>query len=150
MRRRLLYLVHFTVCHLDDTVGEVFETHIVSDHDHSDLFSHVEVDQNLHDNISASCVQVTSRLIQKQNFRLICDGASNCDSLLLTTRQLVREVVHAFAETDVLQKLTRTITNFLTRELTLKLHGKLHILESSEGANQVESLEDESKLVETN
>ena len=48
--------VHLTISHLDYTMGESFETNIVSYHDHCDSLSHVKIDQNLHYNVGASSV----------------------------------------------------------------------------------------------
>ena len=88
-------LVNLTVGHFDDSVSECLESDIVSNHDHCDLLSHVEIDQNFHDNICATSVQITSRFVKKENLGLVGDGSRNGDSLLLATRELVREVVHS-------------------------------------------------------
>jgi hypothetical protein len=43
----------------------------VSDHDHGDLLLLIEIDQNLHNDISRSSVKVTSWLIKQQDFGLV-------------------------------------------------------------------------------
>ena len=83
-------------------MGEVFKSDIVRHHDHGDLLSHVEVDEDLHDNVCAASIQITCWLIKEQNLGLVRDGASNSHSLLLTTGQLVREMIHSLFEADIL------------------------------------------------
>ena len=131
-------------------MGEVFESNIVRHHDHGDLLSHVEVDENLHDNVCAACIQITCWLIKKQNLGLVRNGTSNCHSLLLTTRQLVREMVHSLFQAYILQELASSIADFLSGKFALELHRKFNVFECCERANQVEGLENESELVETN
>ena len=107
-------LVNLTVGHFDDSVSECLESDIVSNHDHCDLLSHVEIDQNFHDNICATCVQITSRFIEEENLGLVGDGSRNGDSLLLATRELVREVVHSLFKTDILKQLSGSVANLLS------------------------------------
>ena len=82
--RSCLNLVDFAIGHFNDTISEVLQTLVVSNHDHRDLLTHVQVNQNLHHDIGAPSVQVTSRLVKKQNFRLVGNRARNSNSLLLT------------------------------------------------------------------
>ena len=107
-------LVDFAVCHFDDTVGESLEADVVRHHDHCDLFAHVQVDQNLHDDVSAAGVQITRRLVEQQDLGLVGNGSSDGDSLLLTTGKLIGEVVHALLEAHILQKLPCSVADLLT------------------------------------
>ena len=147
---RYLDLVHFAIGHFDDTMGEIFESDIVCHHDHGDLLPHVEVDEDLHDNVCAACIQITCWLIEEQNLGLVRDGASNSHSLLLTTGQLVREVIHSLFEADVLQELAGSVADLLSGKFSLELHRKLNVFERGERTNQVKGLENEAELVETN
>ena len=113
-------------------MGEVFESNIVRHHDHGDLLSHVEVDEDLHDNVCAASIQITCWLIKEQNLGLVRDGASNSHSLLLTTGQLVREMIHSLFEADILKELASSIADFLSGKFALELHGKFNVFESSE------------------
>ena len=131
-------------------MGEVFESNIVRHHDHGDLLSHVEVDKDLHDNVCAASIQITCWLIEKQNLGLVRDRASNSHSLLLTTRQLVREMIHSLFEADILKELAGSIADLLSGKFALELHGKFNVFERGERTNQVEGLENEAELVETN
>ena len=131
-------------------MGEVFESNIVRHHDHGDLLSHVEVDKDLHDNVCAASIQITCWLIEKQNLGLVRDRASDSHSLLLTTRQLVREMIHSLFEADILKELAGSIADLLSGKFALELHGKFNVFERGERTNQVEGLENEAELVETN
>ena len=130
-------------------MGEVFESNIVRHHDHGDLLSHVEVDKDLHDNVCAASIQITCWLIEKQNLGLVRDRASDSHSLLLTTRQLVREMIHSLFEADILKELASSIADLLSGKFALELHGKFNIFKSGERTDQVEGLENEAELVET-
>ena len=90
-----LNFVDFAVGHSDDSVSEVLQAHVVSDHDHGDLLPHVQVDQDLHHDVSAARVQVSCGLVEQQNLGFVCDRARNSDTLLLSTGQLVWEVIHS-------------------------------------------------------
>jgi hypothetical protein len=95
--------VHLAIDHSDHTVCETFKNNIVSYHNHSNALFNVQVDQNLHHDICGAGVEVSCRLIEKQNFRLICNGTCNCYSLLLTSGKLIWKVVHASFETNIRQ-----------------------------------------------
>ena len=127
---------------------EVFESDIVRHHDHGDPLPHVEVDEDLHDNVCAACIQITCRLVEEQNLGLVRDGASNSHSLLLTTGQLVREMIHSLFEADILQELAGSVPDFLSGKFALELHWKFNVFERGERTNQVEGLENEAELVE--
>ena len=81
-----LDFVDLSISHSHNSVSKGFETDIVSYHNHSNLFFHVQVDKNFHDDISTARVQIASGLIEKQNLGLVGNGTSNCNTLLLTTR----------------------------------------------------------------
>ena len=93
---------------------ECLEANIVRDHDHCNLLSHVEIDEDLHDDVSAASVQITSRFVKEKNLGLVRNGAGNSYSLLLSTGQLVGEVVHSLLQTDILEKLPRSVTNLFS------------------------------------
>ena len=131
-------------------MGELLEDDIVSHHNHCDLFAHIKIDENFHNNVRATSIEITSRFIKEKNFGLVRDGTGNSHSLLLTTRQLVGEVIHSLLQTDVLEKLPRSVSNLFSGEFTLELHWQLNVLQSCERANEVKGLENESQFVESN
>ena len=148
--RDSLDLVDLSVSHLNNTVCKCFKTDVVRHHDHGNLLAHVQVNQDLHHNISASCVQVTRWLVEEEDLGLVGNRAGNRHTLLFATRELVGEMVHTLLETHVLQQLSGPLADLFTRELSLELHGKLNVFEGSKGADQVECLEDEAELVQSN
>ena len=69
--RGCLDFVHLTVGHTHHTMGKCFETNVVSHHNHGDLFLHVEVDEDFHDNVSAAGIEITCWLIEEQDLWLV-------------------------------------------------------------------------------
>jgi len=108
-----LDLVDLTISHSYNSVGKCLQADIVCHHDHCNLFLHVQVDQNLHHNVSAASVQISCGLIKKENFWLVRNRACNSDTLLFTTRKLVREVIHSLLEADILQEAASPLSNLL-------------------------------------
>lgn len=107
-------LVDFTICHLNDTVSESFETNIVRHHDHSDLLAHVKIDEDFHDDVSTARVQITRGFIEQQNLRFVSNRARNCHSLLFATGKHIWEMIHSLFEADVLKELTSPVSDFFS------------------------------------
>ena len=140
---------NLSIAHLDDSIGEVFESLIVSNHNHGDLVLDVQVNQNLHDNICGFGIEITGWLIEEENRRVVTDRPSDCHTLLLTTGEHVWEMVKTFAEAYVLEELRCSLPDFFSVQLTSKLHWELNVLKSSQRPNQVESLENETQFVKS-
>lgn len=96
-----LDFAHFPVGHADDAVGEGFQRDVMGHHDHRDLLVDVQVYQNLHHDVRAARVQVPGRLVEQEDRRVVRDGTRDGDTLLLTARELVREVVETAAQPDL-------------------------------------------------
>ena len=95
--------VNLTIGHFDHTMSKSLQSNIMSDHDHRDFLPHIQVDQDLHDDVSATRVQITSRFIEEQDLGLVRDRAGNRDTLLLTAGKLVGEVIHSLLQADILE-----------------------------------------------
>ena len=67
----LLDLVNLTIGHAHNSVCERLEADVVCYHDHRDLLLLVQVNENFHDDVCASCVEITCRLIEEQDFGLV-------------------------------------------------------------------------------
>ena len=93
-----LDFAHLPVGHADDAVGEGLKRDIVRHHNHRDFLVDVQVDKNLHNYIGAAGVQVPGRLVEQEDGRVVRDGTRDGDALLLTARELVREVVETAAQ----------------------------------------------------
>ena len=66
-----LDLVNLAISHAHNSVCKRLEADIMCYHDHRDLLLLIQVDQNFHDDICASCVEITCWLIKKQDFGLV-------------------------------------------------------------------------------
>ena len=149
LRFNLFDLGDLAVGHADDAVGELLEGHIVRHHDHRDLLVQVQVHQDLHHNVSGARVEVTSGLVEKEDRGVVRDGSCYRHPLLLTTRQLVREVIEATAQADLLEECDCALADLLAGELAPELHGQLDVLQGCERADEVEGLEHEAQLVQS-
>ena len=95
-------------------------------------------------------VQVTGRLIGKQNPRLVGERPCKGHPLLLTTRELSRIVARTVPQSHPFQKRHRPRTNgvsILARSALSKLHGHHHVLESRQRGEEMEGLEYEPYVV---
>jgi len=72
-------------------------------HYHSDLLVQIQVDQDLHDDVRAPCVEVTSWLIKKKNRWIIRNGSRDRYTLLFTTRELIWEMIQTRPQSDILK-----------------------------------------------
>ena len=115
----LSYVCNLTVSHSNDLVRVILQANIVCHHYHSYALSITEVNQNLHDDVCASRVQVTGWLIKQENFWAVRNRSCYGNTLLLTSGELVREVVHSVFEVDVLQELDGPCSDLLSRQLSL-------------------------------
>jgi len=67
----LLDLVNLTIGHAHNSVCKRLESDIVSYHYHRDLLLLVQVNENFHDDVCASRVEITCWLIEEQDFGLV-------------------------------------------------------------------------------
>ena len=116
----------------------------MGDHDHRDLLMDVQVYQNLHHYIGTASVEVTGGLVQQKDRGVIRDGSRDGDTLLLSSGQLVREMVETAAQAHLFKEGNCTLTNLIPRKFTSQLHGQLHVLKGCQGSNEVKSLKDEA------
>ena len=85
------------IMHTNHTISNRCKRPVVSDDDNGSSFIASLVLENLQDLFSSIVIQGSCRFVTEENFRIFCDGASDSYPLLLTTRQLCREVVDAFS-----------------------------------------------------
>ena len=82
--------------------GHVF---VVGNHDDGSPVPSVQLQKNFHDFVSHGAVEVTCWFICQYDFRLSYNGPGNGYPLLLPTRKLRGEVLHAVAQSNLLQCL---------------------------------------------
>jgi hypothetical protein len=70
-------------------------------------------------------------------------GQMKVHSLLLSSRQFRRQVVHALLKTDFLEKVFPPLHYLVVLQSPENSHGQLDILLDSEGRQKIEGLEDE-------
>ena len=104
----------------------------------------VQVYQNLHHYVGAAGVEVTGGLIEQEDRGVIRDGSRDGDTLLLTTGQLVREMVETAAQAHLFKEGNSSLANLIPRKFTSQLHRQLHVLKGCQRANEVEGLKDEA------
>ena len=105
----------------------------------------MQLAQQLHDRFAALRIEIARRLVGEQNDRLARDRARHGDALLLSARELARQMfrpmrhAHAFERLgDALAALGRPHAAIGERQLDVLEHGEI--------ADQIEALEDEPDL----
>ncbi len=91
-------------------------------------------------------IEVTRRLVRENHARFANNGARNCDTLLLATRELLRHVIAARDDADFLQHGIDPLLAF-GRWHFLVQQGQFDVIEHGEFVDQVETLEDEADVV---
>src|SRR5690606_29659601 len=93
-------------------------------------------------------VQVTSRLIGKDQLRIIDYRTGNGNTLLLTTGKLLWEVITAVHNLNFLQYLFHAFLTFCGRDIGVDQR-KFHVFKYGQFIDQVETLEYKSNIVLT-
>ena len=86
-------------------------------------------------------VEVRGRLVGEEQRRVERERPRDRDPLLLTARQVAGTVVHAVAETDLLEQLGRARAPLRPRAPSPRAQRDLDVLERGEARHQVERLE---------
>jgi len=105
----------------------------------------VEVCQELHYFVTVGGVEVTGRFIGEDELGVIDDGAGNCDTLLLTTRELLWVVVTAVHDLHFIQYDFHALFSFRSFYTEVD-EGKLYVFEYGQLIDQVEALEYETDI----
>ena len=101
----------------------------------------VKVKQQIGDLLAGGGVQITGRLVGKQNGRLTGKGAGNGHPLLLAARQLLRIMTDTRLEADALKQLGRMLTGITTAGQLQRQH---HVFNRVEAVQQLKGLEHET------
>jgi hypothetical protein len=101
--------------------------------------------RQLHHRFAVFRVEVTGRFVRQQDRRLAGDGAGHGDALLLTARELRRQVLGAMRHADALERGVGALAALGRLHAAIDQR-QLDVLEHGEVANQVEALEDEPDL----
>ena len=63
----ILDLEDLSITHFDNACRKVLQTLVVCNHDHSNLMLNVQVDEDLHDDVSRLGIKIASGLIEQEN-----------------------------------------------------------------------------------
>src|SRR4051812_43685642 len=105
----------------------------------------VQLFEQIHYRFSVTGVQVTGRLVRQQNRRSACQGARDCDTLLLTSGELARQMFGPMAHAYALQGFGHELFS-LGRGHAAIGEWQLHVFVDGQVANKIETLENESDL----
>ena len=132
------------VADFNDAVGIGGDLRVVGDDDHGMTFG-VQFTQDAHDLLAALAVQCAGWLVGKDDFATVNECAGNTDALLLATGELVRPVVFAFTQTQLIQQgcaARASLFGFVTRVN----RGDFYVAHGIQIAEQVVALKNKAKI----
>lgn len=94
-----------TIKQVNGAICVLSETLVVRDHANRGA-PLVQFAEQMHYRFAVVRIEVTSRLVCKQDRRSARKGAGNCDALLLTTGQLARQMFCPMRHPDTLQRFS--------------------------------------------
>jgi hypothetical protein len=98
------FIDHPAVEQMDCAVGVKRVSRVVRDHANRCAFA-MQLPKKVHHGFAVSRIEVSSRLVRKQDGRLSAQGARDSNALLLTSGKLGRVVLHAMRHPDFLERL---------------------------------------------
>jgi hypothetical protein len=134
-------LVDRAVAHDEHAVGHVGDDHVVRDQDGGGAGFPVDAFDRLEHEHAGRAVERAGRLVAQEQVRPLGDRARNRDALLLTARQLRREVVQALAEPYQPQRLLGR------HRIGGELGDQRRVLERGEARDEVVELEYEADVL---
>jgi hypothetical protein len=102
-------------------------------------------EQQIHDLLARVRVEVASRFVRENRFRIVDESARDGDALLLTAGKFSGPMIHPFAETHALEQLAAAFSRFFCRH-TRHAGGQGNIFQRVEFGKQVVGLEHETNL----
>ena len=119
---------------------------VVRDHDDGAAVLLVQAVEQLHHLGTHLRVEVTRRLVGKDDVRVADDGTCDGDALALPAGKLRREMAHTVRQADLLQDRLRHASTLLGAGLAVK-ERQLDIVQDVQRVNQVERLENEAQTM---
>src|SRR6516164_7022159 len=130
--------------HDDHVVRSRGEISIVGDDDHGAVVVMCEIFQDpLHIGAGGG-IEVACRLISQDQQRIVGEGASDGNSLTLSTRKLPREFICITRQIEAAEKFDRARLDLRLRRAREPLHRQHHVLERREFRQQKVKLKDEA------
>src|SRR6185369_4540230 len=109
----------------------------------------VQLAQQLHYGFAVGRIEVSGRLVGKQNQRIARYGSRHGDALLLTARELTRKVLRAMGHSDALERIHHSLFAIGRFDATIG-ERQLDVLEDVQVADQIEALEYETDFPVSN
>jgi hypothetical protein len=136
---------HTAVVDRDDaTADEIDHLAVVGGHQHGRA-PVVDLKEQLHDAPRRVGVEVTGGLVREEDARPVHEGTGDRHALLLTTAQLVRELVELVLEADDPEDLLHLLAHMALAG-TGHLEGERHVLGDGAPLEQLVVLEDDAEL----
>ena len=129
-----------------DSIETLDHTYVVGDNNHRCFFLPAQLAEETHDDLAALRVQRSRRFVGQQDRRVVRKCTSNCNSLLLTARDLARIVVPAMGDLKVVEQFHGSLLCFLPANL-IEHENQLYIFENCEERDQVVGLEDHAHFL---
>ena len=101
--------------------------------------------EQLHDGVTVFRIEGGSRLVGEDDRRRRCDGARDCDALLLAPAQGSRIAAQAMVEAHIVKRRLRALFALRCRKAA-DIQAELHIVERGERGEQIVRLEDEPEM----
>lgn len=141
--RRGLGVGNTAIDHPERRVRGSDEPLIVRHDDDPGPFVARETAQQLHDIVACCCVEVRGRLVRKQKWGLIRQGAGNRDTLLFATGQVARVEVEAMGQPNSVKEIPSSVRGLWSFD-TGDVENDLDVLESAQRLEEIEGLEHEA------
>ena len=130
----------------DDTISSKSDLFIVRDHDHRLTEFAIRVAQKLHDLTAVVRIEVAGRLISEHDRRRIHERTTDRHALLLTARELARQMPFATMKRKTGQKRLEPLRVHLA---PIERNRQGHILDHIENRDQIIELIHESHFTAT-
>src|SRR5215813_2433086 len=108
------------VSKFDAAAGVARDINVVRNHEHG-VTGLMQFAENIDDDFFVGFVEITGGFVGKNEFRLINEGASDSDTLLLTTGEISWQMFEAVGETDTFEGL-RSLSFVSNRVEILREH----------------------------
>src|SRR5205085_3084971 len=129
---------------MNRAVGVARITRVVCDHADGRA-ALMQFAQQVHYRLAVFGVEVSGRLVREQDQRLTGHSASDGDALLLTARQLTRQMLRAMRHADALKRIGYALLAFGARQAAIS-ERQFDVLIDVQVADQIEALKDEADL----
>ena len=115
-------------------------------HEHDRVAGAVQAIEERHDLDAGFRVEIPGRLVGQENRRIVDQSPGDGDALSLTAGQLVRAVVHARAQFDLVERSLGALDTVSLGDAGIDQR-QLDVVQRGRARQQVEGLEDETDLL---